>query len=268
MKEILENILKFFLSSKFYGPILYILVGYLLYNFISNLIIKLVKKNKNKNHKKQDTVINLFKNIFKYIIILIVILMSLEIYGINTKNILASLGILTVVVGLAFQDTIKNMLAGILIILDNRYNVGDFVKINDFTGEVINLGLQTTKLKNFDGSIYTITNSNITSVINYTESNTVLYYSINISYDADLNKLEKVLTKLLPKIDKLDNVVGSSKLLGLDSFNSSDITYKLEITCKPYTHFGVKRKVNRLIKDEFDKQNIEIPYNQIDVHMK
>lgn len=268
MKEIFESILNYLLSSKFYAPIIYILIGYLLYNFISNLIIKLIKKNKKKNHKKQDTVINLFKNIFKYIIIIIIILMTLELYGINTKNILTSLGILTVVVGLAFQDTIKNMLAGILIILDNRYNVGDYVKINDFTGEVVNLGLQTTKLKNSDGSIFTITNSSISSVINYSESNSVLFYSINISYDADLNKVEKVLNKLLTKIDKLDNVVEESKILGLDSFNSSDITYKLQITCNPYTHNGVRRVVNRLIKDEFDKQNIEIPYNQIDVHMK
>ena len=73
------------------------------------------------------------------------------------------------------------MLAGILIILDNRYNVGDIVKINDFTGEVINLGLQATKLKNPNGDVYVINNSNITSLINYSEYDSVLFIDLPVT---------------------------------------------------------------------------------------
>lgn len=151
MENFLRSMMDFLLSFKFWGPIIYIFIGYLLNSMLSNLVTKIIKNNKRKNHKKQDTVIKLFNSIFKYIIIVIVLLMILELYGVNTKNIIASLGIFTVVIGLALQDTLKNMLAGILIILDNRYNVGDFVKINDFTGEVTSLGLQTTKLKSSSG---------------------------------------------------------------------------------------------------------------------
>jgi len=194
--------------------------------------------------------------------------MILELYGVNTKNIIASLGIFTVVIGLALQDTLKNMLAGILIILDNRYNVGDFVKINDFTGEVTSLGLQTTKLKSSSGEVFTISNTNITNVINYSEANTSLYYGIEVSYDTNIKELEKVLKSLIPKVSKIENVVSEMELLGVDSFNSSSITYKVCITTKPYKYFNVKREFNKILKEAFDKSGIEIPYNQIDVHIK
>lgn len=262
-----EKIVEFILSWKFIGPIVYIILGFIIYSLIVKIINNIKIRRKGKNHKKEDTVINLIKNIFKYLIIIIVILMSLELYGINTSSILTSLGIVGVVVGLAFQDTIKNMLAGILIIFDNRYNVGDFVKINDFTGTVVNLGLQTTKLQAYTGEMFTISNSNINTIINYSQANTRVVINLGVSYDTDINKLEKVLNKLNNKVKKIDNVVGDLELLGVDSFNASDISYMITVLCKPNTHYGVKRSMLKLIKEEFDKEGINIPYTQIDLHL-
>lgn len=266
--KILKSIIDFILSWKVIGPFIYIIVGLVLYNIIISIINRLVSKRKKKtNHKKEDTVINLIKNVIKYLIIIIVILMILEVYGVNTTSILASLGIVGVVVGLAFQDTMKNMLAGIFIIFDNRYNVGDFVKINDFSGTVVNLGLQTTKIQAYTGEIFTISNSSISTVINYSEANTRVMIDLGVSYNTDINKLEKVLNGLNNKISKISDVKGDLELLGLDSFNSSDMTYKITVLCNPNTHLSVRRKILKIIKEEFDKNGIEIPYTQIDLHL-
>ena len=266
--KILKSIIDFILSWKVIGPFIYIMVGFLLYSIIISIINRLVSKRKRKtNHKKEDTVINLIKNVIKYLIIIIVILMILEVYGVNTTSILASLGIVGVVIGLAFQDTMKNMLAGIFIIFDNRYNVGDFVKINDFSGTVVNLGLQTTKIQAYTGEIFTISNSSISTVINYSEANTRVMIDLGVSYNTDINKLEKVLNGLNNKISKISDVKGDLELLGLDSFNSSDMTYKITVLCNPNTHLSVRRKILKIIKEEFDKKGIEIPYTQIDLHL-
>lgn len=262
-----EKFIDFILSWKFLGPIFYTILGLIVYKIITRLLEK-IRIKKRKLNKKQATVINLIKSIIKYLIIIIVLLLILEIFGINTSKILASLGIIGVLVGLALQDTIKNMLAGILIISDNRYNVGDYVKINDFTGTVINLGLQTTKLQAYTGETYTIINSNIQTIINYSELNTRVLLNLSIAYNTDINKLEKVLTKLNNKIKKLPNVIGDLELLGLDSFNASDMTYMITIECKPNTHIILKRQILKLIKEEFDKENIEIPFTQVDLHIK
>lgn len=264
----MENILDFILSSKFYGPIICVVVSVVIYKIISSIIIGANKLNIHKKNKKRETVNNLFKSVVKYILIIINILVILEIYGVNTGNILTSLGIAGAVIGLAFQDTIKNMLSGILIISDNRYNVGDTIKVNGFTGEVLNLGLQTTKLKDLNGDVFTINNSSITSVVNYSEMNTTLYIDIPFSYNQDIKELEKVLNSLKTKVKKIENVVGDLELLGVDSFNSSDITYKVSIVTKPYKYFNVKRQFYKLLKETFDKEGIEIPYTQIDIHMK
>jgi len=84
----------------------------------------------------------------------------------------------------------------------------------------------------------------------------------------NINHLERVLKKLIPKVSKIENVAEDMKLLGLDSFNASSMTYKVLLTTKPYKYFNVKREFNRMLKETFDKEGIEIPYNQIDVHVK
>ncbi len=268
INELFASTIEFITSKKFYAPILYILLGYIIYKLVKYIINSItMKRDKKKNHKKEDTVINLIKSVFKYLIIIIVSLLILEVYGVNTTSILASLGIVGVVVGLAFQDTMKNMLAGVFIIFDNRYNVGDVVKINDFTGTVKSLGLQTTKIKAFTGEMYTISNSAIESVTNYTESDTTLVLDLGVSYKTDINHLEKVLKSLNAKIKKIENVKGDLVLLGVDAFTSSEILYKISVLCKPYTHYGVKREILKLIKITFDKEGIEIPYTQIDLHL-
>ena len=198
----------------------------------------------------------------------IVSLIILEIYGVNTTSIVASLSVVGVVIGLAFQDTLKNMLSGIIIIFDNRYNVGDVVEINGFIGEVVSLGLQTTKIQAYTGEMFTILNSNISTVINYTESDTRLILDLGVSYKTDLSKLEKTLNKIKPKLEKIENVNGPLELLGVDSLSSSQVIYRITILCKPYTHFGVKREALKIIKNAFDKDNIEIPFTQVDVHIK
>ncbi len=262
----MEKIIEFILSVKFYGPIIYVLVAYIIYLAISTLNNKIIIKTK--KNKKRDTVLRLLNSVIKYILLIIIILLTLDLYGYNTNKILASLGIAGLVVGLALQDTIKNMLAGILIIMDDRYNVGDFVKINDFTGEVVMLGLQSTKVKDISGNVYTINNSSISNVINYSNNDSTLFIDIPVSYSTDIEKLEKILKSLEKNILKIENVVGEYTLLGVDSFNSSDITYKISIKTKPFKYFNVKREINKLLKITFDKEGIEIPFNQVDVHMK
>lgn len=269
MEKLVDTIVGFLLSKRFYGPIIVILIGIIVYNLFKKIIYKIkTRRYGKKNHKKEETVLNLIRNIVKYIIMIICSLIILEIYGVNTTSIIASLSVVGVVIGLAFQDTLKNMLSGIIIIFDNRYNVGDVVEINGFIGEVVSLGLQTTKIQAYTGEMFTILNSSISTVINYTESDTRLILDLGVSYNTDITLLEKTLNKVKPKIEKIENVSGPLELLGVDSLDSSQVIYRVTILCNPYTHFGVKREALKIIKKEFDKANIEIPFTQIDVHIK
>ena len=172
LDNIINGIFNFVTSDKFYLPVIFIGIGILSYEIVSKTIIKVSKINSyiGKNHhskgydKRKSTVVGLINNIIKYLIAIIIIIMVLNIYGVNTKSIVASIGIVGAVIGLAFQDIIKDFLAGIFIIFDNAYAVGDWIKIDNFKGEVISMGLKTTKLRAYTGEIMILSNSSFNKV--------------------------------------------------------------------------------------------------------
>lgn len=281
IEKILDPIFNFFASDKFYLPIIYIIVGIIAYfiicffiNRISKVNIGKLKGKKATNtyivaiDKRKMTIVSLIKNVVKYTIAIIIIIAILSLYGVDTTSIIASIGIVGVVLGLACQDIAKDFLSGVFLIFDNAYAVGDYVEINGFTGEVISLGLKTTKIKAYTGEVKIISNSAFTEVTNYNLKQSKLVIDIPLSYDCDIEKVEKVLNDLVPEIKAIPDVRKEVELLGIERFESSSIIYRIAIDCSPMSQYGVNRAVLRLIKLTFDKNKITIPYDQLDVHIK
>jgi len=254
-------------DPKFYQPIIYVGMGLIANIVLSNVVEKITKKVNDAKDKRTNTVINLAKSIIKYLILIFVVLGILGTYGIDTTSIIASLGVAAAVIGLAFQDILKDFLAGITIIFDNKYAVGDVVEINGFTGTVISLGLRTTKIKAFTGEVKCIGNSSFSEVTNYNLAVADLFIKLNVAYDTKIDKLEKVLESLREDILSIENVK-DYKLLGIDALGDSSVVYMIDITCKATTGVGIKRKVLRLVKDTFDKEKINIPYTTVDVNIR
>lgn len=263
----MDKFIEIVTSQKVYLPIVYVALGVILNGIVSRVVDRITNKVNNVKDKRKRTIINLGKSIFKYLILVFVVLGILKIYGVDTTSIIASLGIFAAVIGLAFQDILKDFLAGITIIFDNKYAVGDFVEINGFKGTVISLGLRTTKIKASTGEVKCIGNSSFSEVTNYNLAGADLFIKLNVAYDTDIDKLEKVLESLKEEILKIDNVK-DYKLLGVDALGESSVVYLIDITCKAATGAPIKRKVLRLIKDKFDKEGINIPYTTVDVNIR
>lgn len=262
--------LKWIESEKFYMPFIYILGGVIVYFIIAKIIgdISRIHIHHGKGiDKRKTTIVVLIRNIFKYFIAIIVVILILNLYGINTTSIIASLGVISVIVGLAFQDIIKDLLAGIFLVFDNAYAVGDYVTINGFSGEVISLGLKTTKIKAYTGEVKILSNSSFQEVINYNLNHSKALISVPVSYDVDLKRLEEILEKVRVEVLKKKEVY-QMELLGIDQFGDSSIHYLISVECVPVTHFRIKREVLMIIKKIFDEEGIEIPYQQLDVHVK
>ena len=256
----------FIKSDKFILPIVYIVIGIVVYSIIK-FIVNRLSKNKYIDKKKM-TIISLIKNILKYLVYIFVILSVLSVYGVDTSGIVASLGVAGLVIGLALQDIIADFVAGIFILVDDQYIIGDTVEINGFKGEVIGFGLMSTKIKNSTGDVLILSNSSFKEVINFSRHNTSLVISLDVAYDTDIDKLEKVLKDLEEDVKKMENVVGNYNLLGINEFSSSSIKYLVSIQCKANSQYQIKRDYFKLIKIAFDKNNIEIPYNKLDVNVR
>ena len=267
--EEFEQILAFLLSKEVIRPLFIILGSVLVYMIVSRVIRRMFRINFiHMNVRKNKTMCTLTVNVFKYFVILVCALMLLDEFGVDTKTLVASLGVVGVVLGLACQDIAKDFLAGIFNIFNEAYAVGDTVKINGFTGEVIEAGLKDTKIKAYTGEVLTISNSTFTEVINYSAANSKLVLDINVSYNTNIDKLESILEAMFDDIKSIENVCGEVELLGVSSLSDSSVVYSILIECKPMTYIGVKRKVLKLIKENLDKHKIEIPYNKLDIYVK
>ena len=177
--------------------------------------------------------------------------MILDIFGVDTNGILASLGIAGVVLGLALQDTVQDLMSGIYIILDNYFVIGDTVRIDNFTGEVVELSLKSTKIKGSNGEIYILANRNIGAVVNLSQSRAGISIKVPTAYEEKTSKVEEALQDVVKEALKIPNVYKDSAYLGIDSFDASAINYAIIIYCKSSDQWAVKRKVLKLIKEMY-----------------
>ncbi len=256
------------LTKEIISPIFIIVIAVLFYILIKKIIIKTFRGTaKFRAHKKSLTIMNLFINVLKYIVMIVALLSILNTWGVDTKALLASLGIAGVVAGLALQDILKDLLAGFSIIVDNEYDVGDNIQVGTFRGDVIELGLKNTKVKAYTGEVMVIANRNVTDVINYSTHPSKCIIDISVSYEDKSDAVVKALDEICDELTKTtDYLVSKVELLGIQELADSAVVYRIVADCKPLKDFEFKRKAFKVVKDVFDKKNISIPYPQVVAH--
>ncbi len=268
--DFLNILVDIILSKYFYLPIIYIVVGVVIFKILKKIVVAVFNRQSRligKNRKRYSTLVQVIVDFIKLIIVALVILSILTVYGIDVKAALTGLGIVSVIVGLAFQDLFKDFIVGFTIIIEDYFSVGDTIKIGEFKGEVTHIGLKSTRLKNIDGSILIISNRNIDRVINYSSKYSLAMVEIPVAYESDLDKVEKVLTDLFKKLNKsIKELKGDIEIWGVEELGDSAVVYKIAAQTQVLEQFSVQRQIRKAIKVEFDKENIKIPYNQIEVH--
>ena len=161
-------------GKRIINSIIFILIVFVVY-FILMRLIKIFfkradRKNMNTEQKhKIQTVLQMVSSFLKYAFLILVILVVLANFGVNVVSLLAGLGILAVILGLAFQDMIKDVIAGVVIIMEDQFKVGDEVKIDDFKGVVSKVGLKTTEITGKSGEIKIVSNRNMDGLVNYSK---------------------------------------------------------------------------------------------------
>lgn len=261
-----------FLTS-LYWSLGYTVFGFIIYFILKNINKKLFdtkQKNLNKTshtYKKLETLEMTIKNIIKYVVIIVTILMILSRFGVDVSSFVAGLGIAGVLAGLALQDFMKDIIGGASILLENQFSIGDTISIGDFKGEVVAISLKTTKIKNYDGSVKIIANRNVTDVVNYNISPSRAIVDVSVAYEENLDKVEKILNSLVKDMSKtLPNLKGEVEILGVNSLDDSSVIYRLTVLTVSMEHYNVERIMRKMIKDCFDKEQIKIPYPQVEVH--
>ena len=264
--------------DKFIYAIVYVLIAVIFYFIITRIINLVLQKpreklgNKLSTRQKQrmDTYRTMLCSVAKYVVIVALILALLANFGVDVSSLLAGLGIATAIIGLAFQDLGKDIIAGFGIVSNNLYEVGDLIEIDGFKGRVTEVNLKNTRIKNYRGKELIVANRKMNSVINYSTYNTLAQVDIPVPYDADSEHVSAVLEKVCEELKNagLEQIVGEVDYYGPIEIKDSAIIWRVTAECEPYKHFKPQRTIRRLVLSEFKKARIKIPYNQLDIHSK
>ncbi len=227
---------------------------------IASLIIR---KSFGKTHRGL-TISSLICNLLNWVTALILIIIVLSAFGVDTTALITGAGVLTLIVGLGMQSLIADIVAGLFIVFENEFNVGDYITVGDFHGEVIGIGIRTTKVRSF-GDVKIFNNSDLRGVINHDTELSYAHTFIDVEYGARLPETEKIIRKHLSKL-KVEHAVGEVTYDGVTSLGASGVTLRFSCSCKEADIFAAGRELNAAVKNMFDENGIGIPFPQIVVH--
>lgn len=262
IKDILENTW----VQRGFWSIIIILFSLLLYRIVSRLLnVKEKKGVKLLTNKKNKTIIRMFKSVIAGTLSIITALMVLQVYGVNVSSMLAGVGIVSIVVGFALQDSLKDIIRGFVIISDNYYDIGDVIQFGDNIGPVTSISLLTTKLQDINTmDIVSIANRNIDKV---EVDQGYIYIPIPMPYELKVAKAEAVMQEILKAL-KAEKRILTADYQGITTFGASSLDYQVVVTCDPADRLQARRDALRAIYTTMESNNLSVPYDQIDVHNK
>ena len=218
--------------------------------------------------KKAKTISRLLVSFAKWAIGLCAVFFILDAWGAPATATLTGAGVLALIIGLGSQSLVADILAGIFIVFEGEFQVGDIVIIDGWRGEVREIGIRTTKLLDVGGNIKIVNNSEIKTIINQTQELSLAKASVFVSYNARIEKVEAVIADNINKIkEKIPAIVKGPIYMGVSELGESGVELLFVAYCKEDDIYQVQRDINREIKIMFDDNNIEIPFNQLVVHM-
>ena len=231
------------------------------------MIIKILFSKIFAKSRKGITIVKLVCSFLKYLLGVIAILMMLSAFGVDTTTLLASVGILTLVIGLGAQSLIADVIAGMFIVFESEFEVGDIVVIDGWRGTVSEIGIRATRIVDAGGNIKIINNSAISSVINQTEEISIAKCIVGIDYGESLERVEQVIKDNLPKMKaNIPDIIEGPIYRGVTALNTSSVDLLFIAKCEEENIYQVQRDMNRAIKLIFDANDVNIPFTQVVVN--
>lgn len=264
----MEKLIHYASSKELITSLIIILFSFFLCTLIRRFFKKSMKVifQDDKNASRRKMLFNILEHVLVYFIGIITVLIVLQVNGINVTSLIASLGIVSAIVGLALQDWLKDIIMGFHIVLDHFFDVDDIVEYEGVEGRVVSFNIKTTKLRNIaDNSLVTICNRNISQI---KVASNEINMNVNFEYCASLEISNEVMNAICKRALELASVK-ECVYFGIQEYNDSSVAHRIHLVCTtPITKYEARRAVNKIIREEFEKNKLSIPFNHLDVSMK
>lgn len=220
--------------------------------------------------KRVKTLSSVLINTGTAIIAIVAIFTILAETGVNIAPALAGLGIAGVAIGFGAQSLVKDIFNGLLILLENQYGVGDVVQVAGVTGLVEEVSLRRTVLRDLDGIVHSVPNSEVKVASNFTKEWSRVNMNISVGYGEDLNHVIEVINRVGEGITEdpywSQFILKAPQVLRVDAFEDSGIAIKILGDTKPLCQWDVMGELRLRLKKAFDEEDIEIPWPSIKVY--
>lgn len=261
--KMIKDLMKNAIIAKLVTIALAIIAGYILIKLAGKGLEKLLTKNKDTrvtNAAKVKTVSRLLYSIIKFVVIFIVVNIILDSVGINTSSLIATAGIGGIAIAFGSQTVIQDFIMGIFILIDDRIRVGDWVIAAGCEGEVEQLNLRTTVIRDFNGSVHIIPNSQIASVQNFNRGNNLAKVTFSLPYEVSLKEAKEIIDSVAEKLKTDPNFEGKItkrfEFFEISSFETFSYLVKMTATTKEGYQWMYQRAARALVKEEMEKRNI------------
>ena len=231
-------------------------------SFVLRFIIGRMTKNKSITKKTGVALLELLASLVKYASYVVLIFMALSALGVDTTELLAGLGIITLIVGLGMTSLIEDIVAGIFIIAEHLFDVGDIIVVDGFRGTVVSIGIRSTKIADIGNDVLTVRNSSIGSIVNLTDNRSCAAITIPLAQDENLEKVEQIIrsSSIEHCAGKYSDIMDADPMyLGVCEITPKGLQSLLFIApCHESKRYDVERALFHEIKYTFEQNNIKL----------
>ena len=222
-----------------------------------------------KSHRGR-TMVSLITSLIQYAAALVILCWGLSILGVNVSAIVASVGVLALIVGFGAESLIADVITGVFMLFENQCNVGDIIEVGGFRGTIQKIGIRTTCVVDGGGNVKIINNADMKNILNRSDKASTAVCDIGIPYETDLEQLEAALPALLEGIYQSHQALmqGPPEYLGVEALEDSCVLLRFAVPVPEEAIFRARRLLNRELLLGLRKLGIECPFPQLDVHTR
>lgn len=209
---------------------------------------------------------SLLQNIVTCVVVAVVAIMAIGELGYNVAPLIASAGILGLALGFGAQSLVKDFLAGIFMIFEDQYGVGDVVDLGEASGTIEAVGMRITRLRDVDGTVWYVRNGEILRVGNMSQNWARTVLDINVGYGEDLQRVRRVLANVAHELwedtDFREQIIEEPEVWGVQSMNPESVTVRVTLKTAPMEQWTVAREMRERIIARFEREHIRFPLPQ------
>lgn len=252
------------LAMRLGGAIIILIAGHFLIKFITK---KLITEKRMK--KLEPGTVGFIRTLVKVVLNALLIVTAVAVLGVPMASVIAVLGAAGAAVALALQGTLGNLASGIMLIVHRPFRHGDFIEVNGNLGTVLEIGLFSTKIRTVDNKHVIIPNGTLTNstIINYSsEELRRVDMVVSAAYGTDIEKVKQVILKYAEGDAQI--LKDPAPVVRMKDMSTSSIDFTVRVWVENKDYWDVRFNLSENIYTEFFKNGIEIPFNQLDVHVK